>query len=208
MKLAIALLFCVGLRADFDVTFSTGSASAVLVKGQGFGEDTISFVPESGFAQDGDTLALPLLDYFAGCYRTDPGCPTTSFYFPPVTITAPVTLTNSLGQALTEMLSYTVTGDFITGNVSDGQRFLASHPGPAIQFAFGDGETWTVTETESLNGTFHDFDSVRFGALSFVATPEPSALAEVGLVLLLIAIAGRVRRTGKSSATIAVKLPD
>jgi hypothetical protein len=208
MKLAIALLFCVGLHADFDITFSTGYAVAAIVQGS-HSSDWISMGAQPGSAQDGQTITLPLLYFGADCYRTDLACLTTSPVRTPVTVTVPLSLTDGAGETLTESLSYTAS-DAINADLG---HSLISYPGPAAFFAFADGEQWTVTETQSLNGTFHDGDFIQWGALSFAATPftttpEPSALAEVGLLLLLIAIAGKVRRTGKSPATIAEKLAD
>ena len=183
MKLLVLVLaFCAGLRAD--VTFSTGYTSAPLIRGLYGDADTISLSPVNGVAQDGETLPVPLLAYSAGCYRTDQSC---LYTYGSATVTVPVTLTNWLGQSLTESLSYTA-GVSIT---QEGYHYLSSGPGSGASFVFDDGENWIVTEPQSLNGKFHDWDRVSFGSLSFaepVAVPEPNGfLVEVALFLCAIA---------------------
>jgi hypothetical protein len=176
MKLFAMLALCTALHAD--VTFSTGSAEAVLVAGYG-PADWMDSAPVSGVAQDGQTLA-PWLAFHADCYRTDAAC---LYNTGVATITVPISLTDGLGETVTQTISYTAS-DWVS---QEGYHYVTGQVGPAATFSFSDGEQWTVTETQALNGRFHDWDQVYFGSLSFadpVQVPEPNAFFLAAALLI------------------------
>jgi hypothetical protein len=179
--LALALMLCAGLHAE--MIFSTGSSFAFLIKGS-FGQDTISFLPVSGTAQDGQTLAVPLLLFRDFCFRTDPVC---LLNLPGgATITVPISLTDGPGETVTESLSYTASDSMTQAGI----HTVTGGLGPAAQFAFSDGEVWTVMQTAALNGSFPDGDQVQFGSLRFAevsSVPEPSSRGLVAFLLVGLA---------------------
>lgn len=191
MMVALSLCLFGALPAQADtVQFATGSAFAVIQQGNPFGSDTMTFNGQTGSANNGDVLTLPLLNVLFLCTRIESNC-LYNFFGASVTMTDSVTLTNQFGESATSSLTYTAFSDFIDQN---GEHFFGSGPGAPAQFAFSDGEEWTVAELPGLSGTFHDGDNITFGQLGFsetIVTPEPSLL----WITIILAVAVLLRRS-------------
>jgi hypothetical protein len=165
-QIAALLSLCLfGVHADADtVQFSSPSPfteTTVIQEpqpgapGVSF-SDTITFDSLNGSANGGDLFTTPFITYYAGCFRS--ACAGQSAG---ITAAEPMTLTDQFGQMVSASLTYSAEV-FID---QAGEHFVEGGPEGPVQFAFSDGELWSVTELQGLGRVLTDAESVSFGEL-------------------------------------------